>query len=570
MDVEATTPPSEPMNNEKRTRDIWRSTLIVMIAFGLAKVISLGQTVIIASVFGVGTEWDSFVTANRIPELIFTLIAGGALAHAFIPIFSSYLAREDRDGAWTLASHVINFIFTVTTAVSIVAFFTAPWLVANVVAPGFDAVARQQTVELMRILLISTMIFSVSGIVMGILQSHNHFLLPAVAPIMFDVGILLGVIFLMPAMGVHGIALGAVLGAALHLLVQVPGLIRYKARWKPELGLRDPQMWRVIRLMLPRVGGLGVFSLNFLVMNNIASRLGPGSVSALDWGWRLMQIPQTLIGTAMGTVIFPTLAALSEVGDENGKRNYMSGALRFITVASIPSAVGLIFVGRPLISLLERGAFDASASAFVYSTLQFFALGLIVHSALEVLARSFYADKDTLTPLYAALGGALINLVGSVIFSNVLNAEQFGGVRQMLNLGGFPIPSQLDFVQNTGFVGGLALANSLGVMFEVVFLLVVLRKRWHGINENALARSVVQATAASLIMALSIVAVNVVWSNVVGSTSLMYTVIQVLLETGIGVIVFAVSAWFMGMEELRALVNMVTKRDRSQLTEVLS
>lgn len=570
MPVEEVAPPSEPINNEKRTRDIWRSTLIVMIAFGVAKVISLAQTVIIASVFGVGTEWDSFVTANRIPELIFTLIAGGALAHAFIPIFSSYLAREDQDGAWTLASHVINFIFTVTTTVSAIAFLIAPWLVKNVVAPGFDAVATQQTVELMRILLLSTMIFSVSGIVMGILQSHNHFLLPAIAPIMFDVGILLGVMFLMPSMGVHGIALGAVLGAALHLLIQVPGLIRYKARWKPELGLKDPQMWRVIRLMLPRVGGLGVFSLNFLVMNNIASRLGPGSVSALDWGWRLMQIPQTLIGTAMGTVIFPTLAALSEVGDETGKRNYMSGALRFITVASIPSAVGLIFVGRPLISLLERGAFDASASAFVYSTLQFFALGLIVHSALEVLARSFYADKDTLTPLYAALGGALINLVGSVVFSNVLNAEQYGGVRHMLTLGGFPIPSQLDFVQNTGFVGGLALANSLGVMFEVVFLLVVLRKRWHGINENALARSVVQATAASLIMAGAIVVVNIIWANVVGSTSLTYTVLQVLVETGVGAIVFVISAWLMGMEELRALVNMLTKRDRSQLTEVLS
>jgi putative peptidoglycan lipid II flippase len=570
MAVEETSPPSEPINNDKRTRDIWRSTFIVMIAFGTAKVISLAQTVIIASVFGVGTEWDSFVTANRIPELIFTLIAGGALAHAFIPIFSSYLAREDRDGAWTLASHVINFIFTVTTTVSVIAFFTAPWLVKNVVAPGFDASATQQTVELMRILLLSTMIFSVSGIVMGILQSHNHFLLPAIAPIMFDVGILLGVMFLLPSMGVHGIALGAVFGAALHLLIQVPGLIRYKARWKAELGLRDPQMWRVIRLMLPRVGGLGVFSLNFLVMNNIASRLGPGSVSALDWGWRLMQIPQTLIGTAMGTVIFPTLAALSEVGDEKGKRDYMSGALRFITVASIPSAVGLIFIGRPLISLLERGAFDASASAFVYSTLQFFALGLIVHSALEVLARSFYADKDTLTPLYAALGGALINLVGSVVFSNVLSAEQYGGVRQMLNLSGFPIPLQLDFVQNTGFVGGLALANSLGVMFEVVFLLVVLRKRWHGINENALGRSVLQATASSLIMAGSIVVVNLIWSNFVGSTSLTYTVIQVLLETGIGVAVFTISAWLMGMEELRALVNMITKRDRNQLQEVLS
>lgn len=555
----------------KRNRDIARSTLIVMTAFGFSKVLSLAQTVIIASAFGVGTEWDSFVTANRIPELIFTLIAGGALAHAFIPIFSSHLAREDKEGAWTLASHVINFIFTVTFVASIIAFFSAPWLVQNVVAPGFDATTTLQTVELMRILLLSTLIFSVSGIVMGILQSHNHFLLPAIAPIMFDFGILFGVIFLLGPLGVHGIAIGAVLGAALHLLIQVPGLIRFKARWKPQLGLRNPQMWRVIRLMLPRVGGLGVFSINFLIMNNIASRLGTGSVSALDWGWRLMQIPQTLIGTAMGTVIFPTLAAFSEMGDENSKRDYMSGALRFIMVTSIPAAVGLIFVGRPLISLLERGAFDASASAFVYSTLQFFALGLIVHCALEVVARSFYADKDTLTPLFAALGGAAINLVGSFVLSNVMAAESFADMRRMLVISNFNIPANLDFVQNTGFVGGLALANSLGVMFEVGFLLVILRRRWHGINEDTLARSVIQATAASLIMAVAIVLTNAGWNVVIGADrGFIFTVIQVVLETSIGGAVFLIAAWLMGMDELRALVNMVFKRDKTQLKEVLA
>src|SRR5690606_10204431 len=123
--------------------------------------------------------------------------------------------------------------------------------------------------------------FSVSGISMGILQSHNHFLLPALAPIMFDIGILFGVLFLLDEFGVNGVAMGAVLGAALHFGVQVPGLIHFRARWWPELGLRDPTLWRILRLMLPRIAGLGVFSLNFIVMNNIASRLGEGSVSAL-------------------------------------------------------------------------------------------------------------------------------------------------------------------------------------------------------------------------------------------------------------------------------------------------
>jgi putative peptidoglycan lipid II flippase len=544
------------MSQADRSRRLARSTLVVMIAFGVAKAISLVQTVVIAQVFGLSQEWDAFVVANSIPELIFTLIAGGALAHAFIPIFSGFLARSDLEGAWRTASHVINTVFLATLIVSAIAFLAAPWLVANVAAPGFDAVGQAQTVELMRILFLTTLIFSVSGISMGILQSHNHFLLPALAPIMFDVGILFGVIFLIEPFGVNGIALGAVLGAALHFGIQVPGLIRYRMRWRPALGWKDPTLWRIIRLMLPRIAGLGVFSLNFIVMNNIASRLGSGSVSALSWGWRLMQIPQTLIGTAMGTVIFPTLAALSELDDKQGKRDAMSGALRFIMIASIPSAVGLIFVGKPLVGLLERGAFDASASALVYSTLQFFALGIVVHSALEVVARSFYADKDTLTPLWAALGGAAINLVGSFVLSDVQAAERSA----FYNLVAAQFPF-LNLQTMTGHVGGLALANSLGTAFEVGVLVLILRRRWQGINENALTQTTLKTLAASLAMIPAILVVDVLWSALgLTERGLIFAALQVAVEAIAGLVAFVVVATLLRMTELRTLINMVLRR----------
>ena len=384
----------------------------------------------------------------------------------------------------------MNTIFTLALVISAAVFLLAPWLTRNIVAPGFDAATTQITADMMRILLLSTIIFAVSGIFSGILNSHQHFLLPALAPIVFDLGILFGVMFLMPRLGVHGIAWGAVIGSALHAGVQVPGLLRYKMRWRAQLGLRNRQLWRVIWLMLPRVGGLGVFSLNFLVMNNIASRLGSGSVSALDWGWRLMQIPQTLIGTAMGIVIFPTLAALSEMDDLAGKRGAMSGALRFILVASIPSAIGLITLGRPLISLLERGAFDSSASALVYSTLSMFTLGLVVHSALEIIARSFYADKDTLTPLFAALGGAAINLAAAIALSDVQAIDAAGFHNALVD----SMP-WLGLRRETGNVSGLALANSLGVMFEVLCLLAILRRRWQGAHESELARTLLKNAA---------------------------------------------------------------------------
>ena len=544
-----------------RNRQIARSTLVVMIAFGIAKAISLVQTVIIAQIFGLRQEWDAFVAANSIPELIFTLIAGGALAHAFIPIFSGFLARDDHMGAWRTATHVINTIFATTLVVSIIAFLSAPWLVATIVAPGFDTSGQAQTVELMRILLLTTLIFSVSGITMGILQSHNHFLLPALAPIMFDVGILIGVIFLIEPFGVNGIAFGAVLGAALHFGIQIPGLIRFRARWWPELGLSDPVLWRIIRLMLPRIAGLGVFSLNFIVMNNIASRLGPGSVSALSWGWRLMQIPQTLIGTAMGTVIFPTLAALSELGDSEGKRDAMSGALRFIMIASIPAAVGLIVVGQPLVRLLERGAFDSAASALVFSTLQFFALGLVVHSALEVVARSFYADKDTLTPLWAALGGATINLVGSFVFSNVSAAE----ANSFYNLTAAQYPA-LGLQPVTGNVAGLALANSLGVAFEVLSLLWVLRRRWNGIRGDSLAQTTAKTLAASLGMALPIIAIDLIWTRSgLVDRGIFFNIAQVGIETLVGAGVFVGIALLLRMEELRSLMTLVIRRKQLEI-----
>ena len=542
-------------SGRQHARHLARSTFIVMLAFLAAKIISLVQTLIIAQAFGVGRDLDAYVAANRIPELIVILISGGALTHAFIPVFSGFLAKGDLDSAWRLSSHLINSIFALALLLSAIVFALAPWLVDHVVAPGFDGPTAQSTVDLMRILLLSTIIFAVSGIFSGILNSHQHFLLPALAPIMFDVGILIGVIFLLPRFGINGIAYGAVLGAGLHFSIQVPGLFRYKMRWRLELGWSNPQFWLVIRLMLPRIGGLGVFSLNFLVMNNIASRLGAGSVSALDWGWRLMQIPQTLIGTAMGIVIFPTLAALSELDDLSGKRDAMSGALRFILICSVPSAIALILLGRPLISLLERGAFDASASALVYSTLSMFTLGLIVHSALEIIARSFYADKDTLTPLFAALGGALINFGLAFALSDVARVDS----NALLNSIALSAPS-LQLSREVGNVSGLALANSLGVMFEVLALLFILRRRWRGIAENALARTLLKTLAASLVMAAAIVVFDLVWESLVLGSGMSLTILRLAVAGALGLAAFLLTALLLKMQELPEFAKLIRRR----------
>jgi putative peptidoglycan lipid II flippase len=525
---------TEANNGGATGRRIARSTLVVMLSFAVAKGISLAQTFIIADVFGAGQEWDAFVTANRIPELIFTLIAGGALSFAFIPVFSKYLAIGVRERAWQIASSVINSFFLISLFASVVAFVTAPWIVSNVVAPGFDSASIDQTVHLMRLLLLGTLVFSVSGTVMGILQSHNHFLLPALAPIMYDLGILFGVIVLIPRMGLQGIAIGAILGAVLHLGIQVPGLIHYRARWWPRLGLREPEFWHIVRLMIPRVLGLGVFSLNIIIMNNIASRLGTGSVSALDWGWRLTQIPQTLLGTAMGIVIFPTLAALSASALLDSKRSAMSGALRFIIVSTIPAAFGLIAIGRPLVRLLERGAFDSATGDLVYATIIGFSIGLVAMSVLEVAARSFYADQDTWTPLWAALVGSSVNLVLSLWLSGILTgAAMLPGV--------------------AGGVAGLALANSLGILIEVGILLAIQSRRWAGIQEARLLRTLARTTFASTIMATGVIGFSIVWGTIVPPGGFALDIMHVFLGVIVGGLLFLGAAILLRMEEVQEL-----------------
>lgn len=524
-----------------RRAQITRSTLIVMVSFAVAKGISLLQTVLIARSFGISAEYDAFVAANRLPEVIFNLIAGGAIAFAFIPVFTGLLAKDETSTAWKTASHVANTIFLLTTITSILAYILAPTLVSQVISPGFPPETQQLTVEIMRVLLISTLIFSISGVVMGILQSFNRFLLPALAPILYDIGILIGVIFLLPTLGIYGLAWGAVLGAAMHLLVQVPGLIRVKVRWWPELGWRDPNFRKVVVLFIPRAADLALVSVSAIVLTNMLSRLGEGATSAYDWGWRIMQIPETLIGTAMGIVIFPTLAALSSLGDLEGKRSAMSGSLRFILVATIPSAVILIAAGKPLLSLLEGGAFDATATDLVYSTLVFFSVGIVVHSLLEVVARSFYADKDTLTPLIVAVGGAVVNIGFAIVFSGLLT--------------GNASPEN---------VGALALANTLGIAFEVTALALVLRKRWHGIHEHALVRTALRTLVASLVMGAAVFGINLIFGALgFSERGTLWTIILLVVDFIVAVAVFIGVAYLVKLDEVKIFISQGVQQIRS-------
>ncbi len=460
-----------------------RSTLIVAVFFGLEKILGFVRQVIIARQFGLSPQLDAFNAANNLPDLLFALISGGALAIAFIPVLTETIQKQDRQAAWDLFSRIANLVFLVTASIALILALLADILARTIIAPGFSAQQQLLVANIMRLDLINTLIFSLAGLVIAGLQANQHFLLPAIAPAMYDLGMLFGVIILSPAagyklgpltlpsfnMGIYGLVYGSIIGAILFLVIQLPGLVKYKFRWSPRIDLRQPGVRKVLVLMGPRVLTVLFIQLVFIATDNIASWLAPGSVSSLVYGWLFMQVPETLVGTAIGTVLLPTISAQVAGEQSDLFRQSLSRAMRIILAITIPGAV-LISVGiRPVVGIL---GLDAAGTDMVVWVSRGFMVGLIGQSLIEVAARAFYAQQNALVPLGASFLTTLV-FIGLAI-----------GLGYRL---GAP---------------GIALANSLAYTGEAALLWYLLSRRFSGVIavRATLLRAIPVAAAGGLLV----------------------------------------------------------------------
>jgi putative peptidoglycan lipid II flippase len=539
--------PSEPSTAQ---REINRNVILVAAAFALAAAAGLARNMVIARQFGIGADLDAYYAGFKLPDLLFTVIAGGALATAFIPLLVDFLAARDRLGAWRFTAAVTNWAALVAGALAVLAAVFAPWLVRAIIAPGFAPEMQIETVSVMRLVLISTVIFAISSVLGSALQGFKSFLWPALGPVVYPLGVIAGALWLAPTWGVRGLAAGAVLGSLLHLGVKVPDLLRHGFHWWPSLRAEEPvldgapgkpvetsrppgkgpsqrgPLGRLVVLMVPRMLDLGVFHLTMLVTTNLASRMGAGSVSALEWGWDAMQLPETIIGTAFGLVALPTLAELGARGDLAGLRRTLAESLRTVLALAVPAAMGLILLGRPLLqTLYQRGAFDAAATEAVYIPLSLYAIGLPAHAAIELAARAFFAQKDMVTPLLVAVGSAVVNILLGILL-----------------------------IGRIGY-GGLALANSLAVSAEVLVLLAILRHRLGGVEGRQIAQSLARVLLACLGMAAAMIAV-LAWGQQLDLSSLVIAAIT----GGAGAIVYLILGRLLGVREIGRFAGALTKR----------
>jgi putative peptidoglycan lipid II flippase len=417
----------------KKLTFLTRTSLLLFVLFGLDKALAFLRSIIVTRQFQLTPAFDAFNSANNLPDLLYALISGGTLAMALIPVLSATLSESGRRDLWNVFSRVANIFFIVAALLAAgVAVFARPIVESQIgIVPGFTASQHALVANLMRLNLVATLVFSISGLVMSGLQANQHFLFPALAPIFYNVGQIFGALVLAPSkpysfgpvtlpalgLGVYGLVYGVILGALLHLAIQVPGLVKYQFHWTPSVSLKDERVRQVLRLVGPRLVTMFFIQATFIARDNLASRLpGAGAISALAIGWMIMQVPETLIGTAIGTALLPTLSEQAARLDWSAFRQTIERAVRVLVALCLPVAAILAAVLHPLV----RAVFglDEAGTTLVTWTVRVYLLALAGESVLEVAARAFYARKDAVRPLAASFlntfifigGGALVLL----------------------------------------------------------------------------------------------------------------------------------------------------------------
>ncbi|OGO65436.1 MAG: murein biosynthesis integral membrane protein MurJ [Chloroflexi bacterium RBG_19FT_COMBO_50_10] len=517
---------------DSANQQIARSAGKVMIALLLGNLANLVSLILNATTFGTQADMDAFLAANRVSETLFLLMAGGALGSAFIPTFTGLLTKGERNPAWKLASAIANLVLVVLILAAVLAAIFAQPLVHYVLAPGFASNPAQEalTVNLLRIMLPSAVIFGLSGLVMGILNSHQVFFIPALTPAMYRLGMIFGVLFLTPTMGIYGLAWGVVIGACLHLVLQLPSLLRLKGSYIPTLGLKIPDVRQVGLLMAPRVFGVAVVQLNFWVNTRLASQMSEGSVTGITWGLTMMLMPQAIIAQSVAMAALPTLSAqfaLDKIGD---LRTSLATSLRGILLLSIPASLGMILLRQPIVALmLQYGKFTEESTQLISWALLWYSAGLVGHSMVEILARAFYAMHDTKTPVWVGSVAMGLNVIFSLLFS-----------AWFARIGWMPH-------------GGLALANSLATGLEAVSLFILMRRKLGGLEGDKIIKGTGQAVLGTIAMAvvlwgwLELIKGGPAW--LVGGAGVM-----------LGGFVYGLSVLVLKVPEVKSVLNLIKRR----------
>ncbi len=510
---------------------IAKYTGIVMVATLLCRVLGLGREMVISNQFGAGLETDAFFVAFMIPNLLRSFLGEGALNTTFIPVFSDYLTHHNQKKADAFASNVLNILFVTLVLVILSGIWGAP-LIVNIVAGGFRLQPEKYllTIRLTRILFPYIGFAAIAALFMGILNSYKQFFIPAFAPAMLNIGIITFALLYTTKMGIYSLTLGVILGGLLQAVIHIPALIKKHFHYQFVLDFHDPGIKTLFQLLLPAMFGLAIDKINFVVDRIIASYLAHGSISALYYANRLMQFPLGVFGIALSIAILPTLSQYVAKKQYGKMKESFTFGVKILSFFILPSTMGLIVLSHPVVRLFyEHGLFSSQDTRLTEIALVCYTIGLFATATLRLVISTFYALKDTRTPLRIGILVVIFNIVLDLVL-----------VRYLAH-------------------AGIALATSIAAIVHLIILGIALHKKVNGIFSGELFKYFWKICSASLLMGVSSWIVSQYIGSILDLNVKIVQVGQVIISVTLGLIVYYFSGIIMGIPEFRNARQIISK-----------
>lgn len=518
----------------KLTTTLTGGAIIIATASVASRLLGLIRDRLLASHFGAGNDLDAYYAAFRIPDLVFNVLVLGALSAALIPVFVQYIQKaqeqpDKRGDVWYLANSLLNTLLIGLVLFGLIFFVFAPQLVP-LIAPGFTPEKQLVTVKMTRIMLVSILFFGASNIITGILNSFKRYVNFAFAPVMYNVGIILGIVFLVPKFGVYGLAYGVVVGAFLHCLIQIPAIWRLGYRYRPILDMHHEGVRTVGRLMVPRTFGLAVTQIDTLISTIIASTLAVGSVAVINFANNLQSFPISVFGVSLAVASYPFLSEAFAQKNHQLFVEHFSRSFRRILFLILPTSVLILVLRAQIVRVvLGTGQFDWNDTYLTAQALGFFALSLFAQSTIPLLTRSFYAHHDTKTPVKIGIITVIIDIVGALILSRYLH------------------------------VVGIALAFSISNFVNMVLLLVILRRRFGYLDDQNIIKSTLKIVLISAAAGGAAVAGKYILVLGIDQTTFVGILIQGVGAGLIGLIVYLFLAVVMRCQEIGMITDWILR-----------
>lgn len=502
---------------------------MVGVASLMSRIIGMLRDRVFAHYYGAGNVMDSYYAAFKIPDLVYSLLIIGALSAGFIPVFIEVM-KKNKEESWDVVNGIVNIIGVLLVILSGIAMWQTPAII-QWLTPGFSGEKLELTVSLTRVMFVSPILLGLSSIFGSVLQSYKAFAIYSLTPIMYNMGIIIGAIFLVPIFGTIGLAYGVVLGASLHLLIQLPAVITYGYHYRPTFQLKNKSVRTIGRLMIPRMMGAAANQVNVIAITVIASTIGAGSLSIFSFADNLQAVPTGIIGISFAIAIFPTLSELYAEKNITEMRDRISRIARQIIWLIIPLTIIVLLLRAQIVRVvLGTGAFDWEDTVLTAHCLAFFSISLFAQSLTPTLTRAFFALKNTWIPLCTTLVSAGINIgVGTY-------ASRHWGVP------------------------GLAFGYSISATAQMALLWMLLRIKLGTLNEGMVVKTLAKISVAAAGMGLVIQSLKYVIAELVDMQTFWGIFAQGLISGVIGLIVYGLICYLVRVEEMHIFIESFRKK----------